>query len=212
MDKSSHTIKLWSLWTHTMFRVCKCLVTVFIECNGYHLMPIKEIIVRRTEVEHMTFCIPGSISIVQRPTVNQGSNMDVSRLWTICTHLLVLVFLLGWPLVSSDSYIGYTALPISPMNDTYSNEETPLLSDCARTKNTRKAPTPLPKFQIAIVLLLQICEPITSQSIYPYINRVCNRKVWLGVVSTSSITANKWAWHYWRGWEESWLLRWPGCE
>ena len=33
-------------------------------------------------------------------------------------------------------------------------------------------PNPLPKLQLAIVLLLQICEPITSQSIFPYINQV----------------------------------------
>ncbi|PPQ80156.1 hypothetical protein CVT25_001449 [Psilocybe cyanescens] len=48
------------------------------------------------------------------------------------------------------------------------NEETPLLE--TRTTSSNNARTPLPKSQIAIVLLLQICEPITSQSIYPYIN------------------------------------------
>ena len=35
-----------------------------------------------------------------------------------------------------------------------------------------RLPNPLPKLQLAIVLLLQVCEPITSQSIYPYINQV----------------------------------------
>ena len=49
------------------------------------------------------------------------------------------------------------------------DETRPLLNDDSR-KKTR--PTPLPKLQIAIVLLLQVCEPITSQSIYPYINQV----------------------------------------
>ena len=34
-----------------------------------------------------------------------------------------------------------------------------------------RLPKPLPKLQLAIVLLLQVCEPITSQSIYPYINQ-----------------------------------------
>ncbi|KDR78787.1 hypothetical protein GALMADRAFT_244334 [Galerina marginata CBS 339.88] len=48
------------------------------------------------------------------------------------------------------------------------NEETPLLDDNRTRKNC--GTTPLPKLQIAIVLLLQVCEPITSQSIYPYIN------------------------------------------
>ena len=36
----------------------------------------------------------------------------------------------------------------------------------------RRSPNPLPKLQLGIVLLLQVCEPITSQSIYPYINQV----------------------------------------
>ncbi|KAF9007525.1 major facilitator superfamily domain-containing protein [Cyathus striatus] len=49
---------------------------------------------------------------------------------------------------------------------TISDEETPLLSP------KQRKPTPLPKLQIAIVLLLQISEPIASQSIYPYINQL----------------------------------------
>lgn len=49
---------------------------------------------------------------------------------------------------------------------THINEETPLII----TKPKRK--TPLPKRQLGIVLLLQLCEPITSQSIYPYINQL----------------------------------------
>lgn len=32
--------------------------------------------------------------------------------------------------------------------------------------------TPLPWLQIAIMLLLHTCEPISSQSIYPYVNEV----------------------------------------
>ncbi|KAF8220945.1 MFS general substrate transporter [Tricholoma matsutake] len=39
------------------------------------------------------------------------------------------------------------------------------------TSRHRK-PNPLPWFQLSIILLLQICEPITSQSIYPYINQL----------------------------------------
>jgi hypothetical protein len=45
------------------------------------------------------------------------------------------------------------------------DEETPLLVK-------EKPRTPLPWLQISIVLLLQMCEPITSQSIYPYISQV----------------------------------------
>lgn len=62
------------------------------------------------------------------------------------------------------------------------DEETPLLSsssssslssscDSLKTRKGQEA-TPLPKLQIAIVLLLQVCEPVCSQSIYPYINEV----------------------------------------
>ena len=36
----------------------------------------------------------------------------------------------------------------------------------------KRLPNPLPKLQLAVVLLVQVCEPITSQSIYPYINQV----------------------------------------
>jgi hypothetical protein len=52
-----------------------------------------------------------------------------------------------------------------------SDEETPLLQ-----KKKVRGRTPLPKFQIGIILLLQICEPLTSQSIYPYINQVWTRR------------------------------------
>jgi hypothetical protein len=48
------------------------------------------------------------------------------------------------------------------------DEETSLLRD---GKPQRKE-TPLPLAQILILLLLQLCEPITSQSIKPYINQV----------------------------------------
>ena len=49
------------------------------------------------------------------------------------------------------------------------DEETPLLNT---NLQKQRSPTRLPKLQIAIVLLLQVCEPLTSQSIYPYINQV----------------------------------------
>ncbi|KAF8220944.1 MFS general substrate transporter [Tricholoma matsutake] len=41
-----------------------------------------------------------------------------------------------------------------------------------KNQNRNRKPHPLPWLQISIVLLLQICEPITSQSIYPYINQL----------------------------------------
>ncbi|KAG6839132.1 hypothetical protein C0991_005522, partial [Blastosporella zonata] len=48
------------------------------------------------------------------------------------------------------------------------DERTALLADSLR----HRKPKPLPWFQISIVLLLQLCEPITSTSISPYINQL----------------------------------------
>lgn len=47
------------------------------------------------------------------------------------------------------------------------DEETPLLYDGKKLLRT-----PLPKFQLAILLFSQFCEPMTSISIFPYINQV----------------------------------------
>ena len=56
-------------------------------------------------------------------------------------------------------------------NDTEAlNEQAALLP--REQRDAVKVPTPLPKLQIAILLLLQLVEPISSQSIYPYINQV----------------------------------------
>ncbi|KAK7037742.1 hypothetical protein VNI00_010703 [Paramarasmius palmivorus] len=54
----------------------------------------------------------------------------------------------------------------------HENESTPLLHDQENNRTKQKSKTPLPKLQIAIILLLQLCEPLTSQSIYPYINQL----------------------------------------
>ena len=47
-------------------------------------------------------------------------------------------------------------------------EGTPLLGDL----NPPRAETPLPVTQVLVLLLLQLCDPITSLSINPYINQV----------------------------------------
>ncbi|KAF8660891.1 hypothetical protein AX14_007313 [Amanita brunnescens Koide BX004] len=44
------------------------------------------------------------------------------------------------------------------------DEETPLL----RSEQTKKSPTPLPWFQLSIVLFLQLTAPLSSQVIYPF--------------------------------------------
>ncbi|EGN99358.1 hypothetical protein SERLA73DRAFT_108813 [Serpula lacrymans var. lacrymans S7.3] len=48
------------------------------------------------------------------------------------------------------------------------DEDAPLLQG----KRHRKQRTPLPKLQIGILLLLQLAEPLASQSIYPFINQL----------------------------------------
>ena len=54
----------------------------------------------------------------------------------------------------------------------YVDEQRPLLAQPSHVSKTKKRPTPLPKLQLTIALLLQMCEPITSSSLYPYINQV----------------------------------------
>ncbi|KAH6909202.1 major facilitator superfamily domain-containing protein [Coprinopsis sp. MPI-PUGE-AT-0042] len=51
-----------------------------------------------------------------------------------------------------------------------SDERTPLIP--AKDGAVKERRTPLPKLQIAIVIFLQIGEPLSSQSIYPYINQL----------------------------------------
>ncbi|TFY69228.1 hypothetical protein EVG20_g3234 [Dentipellis fragilis] len=52
------------------------------------------------------------------------------------------------------------------------DEETPLLRPSNPDGKTTKKRTPLPKGQMAILLLLQLAEPITSQCIMPFINQL----------------------------------------
>ncbi|EAU85151.2 hypothetical protein CC1G_06167 [Coprinopsis cinerea okayama7 len=51
---------------------------------------------------------------------------------------------------------------------TLADERAPLL----QRENGEQKRTPLPKLQIAIIIFLQISEPLASQSIYPYINHL----------------------------------------
>ena len=48
------------------------------------------------------------------------------------------------------------------------DEETPLL----QRDNEPRKPTPLPKAQMFLLLLIRLAEPITSHSIIPYISEV----------------------------------------
>jgi hypothetical protein len=71
----------------------------------------------------------------------------------------------------------------SPPKDAPCDEETPLLADAgaptspsspgSTCRKKRNGPTPLPRFQISILLLFQLAEPMSSHVIYPFINQVC---------------------------------------
>ena len=54
------------------------------------------------------------------------------------------------------------------------DEQTPLMAPDPSGEEKKERTTPLPKVQLATLMLLQLAEPITSQCIYPFINQVCN--------------------------------------
>ncbi|KAF7312036.1 Major facilitator superfamily multidrug-resistance DHA1 sub-family [Mycena indigotica] len=85
-------------------------------------------------------------------------------------------------------------------------EQTSLLPQDHISKNKR---TPLPWKQLSIILLIQTCEPIASQSIYPYINQA-----WMPSTRpclAESCLVDQRARHNRRGREESWILCWNGA-
>lgn len=55
----------------------------------------------------------------------------------------------------------YALLSPSSVDDAWVDQDEP------------KGPTPLPIFQVTILLVLQLAEPITATCIYPFINEVC---------------------------------------
>ncbi|KAF5327242.1 hypothetical protein D9619_004767 [Psilocybe cf. subviscida] len=86
----------------------------------------------------------------------------------------------AWARLGSDTLCGLPPFPLSSppfyctpftMNATHDahDDERTLLLEQQPTNKTR---TPLDKLQIATVLVLQVCEPICSLSIYPYINEL----------------------------------------
>ena len=57
--------------------------------------------------------------------------------------------------------------------DTSNSARILVTSETTPLQGPRKKPrTPLPKFQIGILLVLQLVEPIAALSIFPYINQV----------------------------------------
>ena len=82
------------------------------------------------------------------------------------------------------------------------DEETPLLKKSDEVKKT-----PLPKLQIGIVLLLQVAEPVCSQSIYPYINEVRALPfLSIHMINSASNIAHQHTGYRWRRRDKSWLL------
>ena len=61
----------------------------------------------------------------------------------------------------------------------HDSERTPLLEQ----RRLKKTKTPLDKLQIAIILLGTVCEPICSQSIYPFINEVSLNSIFMIIAS-----------------------------
>ncbi|KAG5353036.1 hypothetical protein C0989_011004 [Termitomyces sp. Mn162] len=61
-----------------------------------------------------------------------------------------------------------SASPLNSRDTIQVHEETSLLYG-----SRKQTMTPLPWGQVLIVLLLQVCEPLTSMSISPYVNQVC---------------------------------------
>nr|GAT52467.1 major facilitator superfamily multidrug-resistance DHA1 sub-family [Mycena chlorophos] len=56
----------------------------------------------------------------------------------------------------------------TPLEPQIATEETALLAK----RKPKQERTPVPWKQISVILLIQVCEPIASQSIYPYINQL----------------------------------------
>ncbi|KAH8813725.1 major facilitator superfamily domain-containing protein [Flagelloscypha sp. PMI_526] len=65
--------------------------------------------------------------------------------------------------VTTDSIVPSETAPLLPAASVTTRD---ISNDIPRRQ------TPLPKVQLGIVLLVQICEPIMSQSIYPYVNQL----------------------------------------
>ena len=74
------------------------------------------------------------------------------------------------PAVQADSSAPPFLPHMSPAkpSQVVADEETPLLHD----DSALRKPTPLPKTQLFLLLLVRLAEPITSHSISPYISEV----------------------------------------
>ena len=92
------------------------------------------------------------------------------------------------------------------------NESQPLLAEDEAAQN--RQPTPLPKLQISILMLLLLAEPVTSHCIYPFINQVSTflRSRCITQISPDYNPVGQRARHYRRRREKSRLLCRPHSE
>jgi hypothetical protein len=67
--------------------------------------------------------------------------------------------------------VDHGAVPDGSLDIDDDETETQHFLGLADDSQRKWPPNSLPKLQLAIVLLLRVCEPITSQSIIPYINQ-----------------------------------------
>lgn len=68
-------------------------------------------------------------------------------------------------------FLTHLPVRVSNMQQSITDEQIALLSDDHAELGERQR-TPIPKLQLAIVLLLQPCEVVGRNSILPYINQV----------------------------------------
>lgn len=73
--------------------------------------------------------------------------------------------------MDADLLVYFIFLSSLPMTG-HIDEETPLLAG-----NGKKQATPLPWFQLTIVLFLQLAEPLTSNVIFPFAPEVCSLRL-----------------------------------
>ena len=112
-----------------------------------------------------------SIALFPDDTTEEAWNSRSIPILSVCRRRLIKVQQ-GRPECSSPTLPHLSAPGMRKAQDGCSqpDEETALLASPER--KPVKAPTPLPKLQIFILLLMQLAEPITSQCIYPFINQV----------------------------------------
>lgn len=80
-----------------------------------------------------------------------------------------------WSTRPDPPFTPLSLLQMSNVEGVFGEEElVPMLpsDEAIQEKHADVTPTPLPRFQILILLAVQLVESITSMSLYPFINQV----------------------------------------